>query len=69
MPTSTPELLGTPHHLLLNELTRSPGTLVECVLKLAHQASDLDTGTFKASTTTVRYLAITPMLSRHQPER
>jgi hypothetical protein len=31
----------------------SPKTLVEGVLKLAHQATDLDTGTFKASTTTV----------------
>ena len=69
VPTSAPELLGTPHHLLLNELTRSPATLVECVLKLAQQASDLDTGTFKASTTTVRYLVITPMPSRHRPPR
>lgn len=53
VPASAPELLGTPHHLLLHELCRSPKTLVEGVLRLAHQATDLDTGTFKASTTTV----------------
>jgi thiol-disulfide isomerase/thioredoxin len=53
VPTSAPELLGTAHHMLLNELMHSPKTLVEGVLKLAHQATDLDTGTFKASTTTV----------------
>ena len=47
VPTSSPELLGTAHHLLLNELTRSPATLVDAVLRLAQQASDLDTGTFK----------------------
>jgi hypothetical protein len=52
VPTSAPELLGTPHHLLLNELMRSPCALVDGVLKLAKQATDLDTGTFKASTTT-----------------
>ena len=53
VPTSAPELLGTPHHLLLNELQRSPATLSAGVLKLCRQATDLDTGTFKASTTTV----------------
>ena len=53
VPTSAPELLGTPHHLLLNELMRSPTTLVDGILKLARQGTDLDTGTFKASTTTV----------------
>ena len=53
VPTTAPELLGTPHHLLLNELIHSPKTLVEGILKLAQQATDLDTGTFKSSTTTV----------------
>jgi hypothetical protein len=47
VPTSSPELLGAAQHLLLNELTRSPATLVDAVLKLAQQARDLDTGTFK----------------------
>ena len=53
VPSSAPELLGTPHHLLLNELCRAPATVVDSVLKLARQATDLDTGTLKASTTTV----------------
>ena len=53
VPSSAPELLGTPHHLLLNELCRAPATLIDGVLKLARQATDLDTGTLKASTTTV----------------
>ena len=39
VPTSAPELLGTAHHLLLNELMRSPKTLVEGVLKLARQVT------------------------------
>jgi hypothetical protein len=50
VPTSEPTLLGTPHHLLLNELSRSPDTLVNAVLKLARQACDLDTGTLFSST-------------------
>mgnify|MGYP003683882683 CR=1 FL=1 len=53
VPSSAPELLGTAHHLLLNELIHSPSTVIESVLKLARQAVDLDTGTLKASTTTV----------------
>ena len=53
VPTSAPELLGTPHHLLLNELCRSPDTLLDGVLKLATQAINLDTGTLKSSTATV----------------
>lgn len=50
VPTSSPILLGTPHHLLLNELARSPETLVNGVLTLARQAADLDTGTLFSST-------------------
>ena len=53
VPCSDPALLGAASHLLLNELTRSPKTLLEGVLRLARQAGDLDTGTYKASTTTV----------------
>lgn len=49
VPTSSPELLGTRYHLLLNELMRSPKTLLAGVLKLAHQATDLDTGTLKVN--------------------
>ena len=53
MPTSAPELLGTAHHLLLNELRQSPHTLLDCVRKLSQQAYDLDTGTLKSSTSTI----------------
>jgi hypothetical protein len=53
VPTSEPRLLGTPHHLLLNELVRSPDTLLGCVLQLAQQAVGLDTGSFASSTTTI----------------
>ena len=53
VPSSAPELLGTPHHLLLNELCRSPATVMGGVVELARQAATLDTGTLKASTTTV----------------
>ena len=53
VPTSAPTLLGTPHHLLLNELSRSPDTVVDAALKLARQACDLDTGTLFSSTATV----------------
>ena len=40
VPTSAPELLGTPHHLLLNELMRSPKTVLDGVLKLTRQARE-----------------------------
>ena len=53
VPTSAPSLLGTPHHLLLNELIRSPDTLLGGVTRLLRQAIDLDTGTLKSSTATV----------------
>ena len=53
VPTSAPTLLGTPHHLLLNELSRSPDTLIGGVLTLARQACDLDTGTLFSSTAPV----------------
>ena len=53
VPTSAPTLLGTAHHLLLNELCRSPATLLDGINRLARQAVDLDTGTFEASTTTI----------------
>ena len=53
VPTSAPELLGTPHHLLLNELCRSPDTLLGGIVRLARQANDLDTGTLKSSTATI----------------
>ena len=38
VPSSEPELLGTPHHLLLNELSRSPNTVLSGVLTLLRQA-------------------------------
>ena len=63
VPTSAPELLGTTHHLLLNELMRSPETVLKGVLSLARQAVDLDTGSFKSSTTTV-VLYITRLCAR-----
>ena len=53
VPTSAPTLLGTPHHLLLNELARSPETVLSGVTRLLRQACDLDTGTLKSSTATV----------------
>ena len=53
VPTSRPDLLGTPHHLLLNELSRSPDTLMRGALQLAQQAVELDTWTYEASTTAV----------------
>ena len=53
VPTSAPELLGTAHHLLLNELCRSPDTLLGSITKLMKQAVDLDTGTLKSSTATI----------------
>ena len=53
VPTSAPELLGTPHHLLLNELCRSPDTLLGALLTLLRQACDLDTGTLQSSTASV----------------
>ena len=53
VPTSAPTLLGTPHHLLINELMRSPDTLLNSINKLVRQAIDLDTGSFEASTTTI----------------
>jgi len=53
VPTSAPKLLGTAHHLLLNELCRSPKTLCESVLSLGRQAVDLDTGRFENSTTPI----------------
>ena len=45
VPSSAPTLLGTAHHLLLNELCHSPKTLLTAILRLARQAVDLDTGT------------------------
>ena len=53
VPTSAPTLLGTPQHLLINELSHSPDTLVGGVLTLAKQACDLDTGTLFSSTAAV----------------
>jgi hypothetical protein len=44
VPTRYPELLATPYGLLVNELYRSPGTVVECVANLLHSALALDTG-------------------------
>jgi hypothetical protein len=60
VPTSAPTLLGTAHHLLLNELCRSPLTLTNAVLGLAKQAIDLDTGSFESSTTTIILYAARP---------
>lgn len=37
VPTSAPSLLSTPHHLLLNELTHSPDTLLAGVMTLLKQ--------------------------------
>jgi len=53
VPTSAPELLGTAHHLLINELCRSPDTLLGSITRLMKQAIDLDTGTLKSSTATI----------------
>ena len=39
VPAAEPALLGTTHHLLLNELRRSPGTLLRSVIALARQAA------------------------------
>ena len=53
VPTSAPELLATPHSLLINELCRSPSTLLGSIQRLMRQALDLDTGTLKSSTSTI----------------
>ncbi len=37
VPTSAPELLGTAHHLLINELCRSPDTLLGSITRLMKQ--------------------------------
>lgn len=53
VPTSSPELLASAQHLLINELRRSPSTLCESIVALARQAVLLDTGTASGSTTTI----------------
>jgi hypothetical protein len=37
VPTSAPKLLGTAHHLLINELCRSPDTLLNSITRLMKQ--------------------------------
>ena len=44
VPAAEPALLGTAHHLLLNELRRSPDTLLRSVIALARQAACLGVG-------------------------
>ena len=53
VPSLEPTLLGTSHHLLLNELRRSPDTLLRSVIALAEQAAALDTGSPRSSTATI----------------
>jgi hypothetical protein len=47
------QLLGVAHHLLLNELCRSPTTVLDGVARLMRQAIDLDTGSMRSSTAPV----------------
>ena len=53
VPTSSPSLLGVAHHLLINELRRSPRTVLDGILALAQAAIGLDTGTIKSSTSVI----------------
>ena len=63
VPASEPALLGVAQHLLLNELRRSPDTLLDSVIALAEQAISLDTGSPRSSTATV-ILFLTRLCSR-----
>lgn len=63
VPTTSPELLGTTHGLLMNELCRSPEQLIAVVLRLLQQALDLDTGSVYAGTRDVA-LFIVRMVAR-----
>ena len=53
VPTSAPTLLGTPHHLLLNELCRSPDTLLAACSRLAGRRSTSTRARSCSSTTTI----------------
>lgn len=44
VPTRSPELLATSYGMLLNELVRSPGNIVNPALSLLKSAVELDTG-------------------------
>ena len=53
VPTSAPSLLGTPHHLLLNELIRSPDTLLGGVTQAAPPGDRPRHGDAQVETATV----------------
>lgn len=65
VPTPHPDLLASPYGLLLNELCRSPDTVVRSVLALLKGALACDTGSvvdeaamsFNVSTTIIIYCA------------
>ena len=65
VPTPHPDLLASPYGLLLNELCRSPDTVIRSVITLLRGALACDTGsvcdegaeTFNTSTTIIIYLA------------
>jgi hypothetical protein len=64
VPTPHPELLATPYGLLINELCRSPDTVIRSILALLKGALACDTGsvvdegakTFNTSTVIILYL-------------
>jgi hypothetical protein len=64
VPCSDPELLSTPYGLLVNELSRSPTTVLRAVLALLRGALACDTGsvvdtdasTFNSSATIILYV-------------
>jgi hypothetical protein len=64
VPTQHPNLLATPYGLLINELYRSPETIIRCVLALVRGALALDTGSvvdegateFNTSTVIIMYI-------------
>jgi len=53
VPTDKPELLATPFGLLVNEMQRSPTTLLSSVMLLVKLSLDLDTGSSTSSTAEV----------------
>ena len=67
VPTRHPELLATPYGLLINELYRSPDTIIRCILNLLRGALAVDTGavvdeaglTFNVSTSIIMYMCRT----------
>ena len=65
VPTSHPDLLATPYGLLMNELCRSPDTVIRSVISLLKGAVACDTGsvvddggtTFNTSTLIIMYIS------------